>query len=264
MQGSLMSIVHRLSALAGAVAVAVVALPAHALGTGDVGFTYFNADADTWYVGALADLPAHTVVYFTDNEWNGQAVGAGGAFNTGEAFYRWDSGAQTVAAGTVIAFSAVNSTRLATTVGQFTREAVAGKTATYGLSQTAETIYAYQGSDAATPAVFVAALSTGNFSDRDGTLANTGLTADVNAVQLPYGADFGQYQGAAGSADSIVSYRARVANRGGWQQGGDGSYAGHAAAYADCLFTPTPEPGALVLMMAGAAALASQARRRKG
>lgn len=255
-----MSILHRLAALAAAVAV----MPAHALSTGDLGFTYFNADADTWYVGALADLPAHTVIYFTDNEWNGQAIGAGGAFNTGEAFYRWDSGAQTVAAGTVIAFSAVDSTRLATTVGQFTRETVAGKTATYGLSQTAETIYAYQGGDAGTPTVFLGALSTGNFSDRDGTLTNTGLSVDVNAVQLAYGSDFGQYQGPAGSADTLMQYRTHVANRGGWQQGGDGSYTNEAAAYADCLFTPTPEPGALVLMMAGAAALASQARRRKG
>lgn len=243
---------------------AAAVLPAHALGTGDIGFTYFNADADTWYVAALADLPAHSVVYFTDNEWNGQAVGAGGAFNTGEGFYRWDSGAQQVAAGTVIAFTAVDSTRLTTTVGQFSRETVAGKTASYGLSQTAETLYAYQGNNAGTPGLFLAALSTGDFSARDGQLTHTGLTAGLNAVQLAYGADFGEYNGLRGNADSIVSYRARVANKGGWNQGRDGSYASHAAAYADCLFTPTPEPGALVLMLAGAGAMVARARRQRG
>jgi len=157
----------------------------------------------------------------------------------------------------------VDSTRLATTVGQFTRTSVPGKTASYGLSQTAETLYAYQGSAADAPTVFLAALSTGDFSARDGQLTNTGLVVDQSAVQLAYGADFGQYTGPQrGNDDSIVAYRARVANKSGWNQGGDGSYASQAAAYADCLFTPTPEPGALVLMLAGAGAMAARTRRR--
>ncbi|ATG91652.1 hypothetical protein [Methylomonas koyamae] len=55
-----------------------------ALTTGDIAFTSFNADEDGFSLVAFVDIGANTTIHFNDNEWNGNAIGAGGAFNSGE------------------------------------------------------------------------------------------------------------------------------------------------------------------------------------
>ena len=79
---SVMSARSRALALAAGLLAAVSS--AHAQSAGDLMFTSFNADEDGWSMVALANLPANTTVFFTDNEWNGSAIGSGGSFNTGE------------------------------------------------------------------------------------------------------------------------------------------------------------------------------------
>ena len=66
-------------------ALLLATLNAHALEAGDIAFTAFNTDEDGWAIVALAELPVDSVIYFTENEWSGAALGAGGAFNSGEA-----------------------------------------------------------------------------------------------------------------------------------------------------------------------------------
>ena len=70
---------------------------------GDIAFVGFNADGDDDFaIVVLADLPANTIIYITDNEPN--ATGNGLAdLNEGE--MSWDTGASIITAGTVVLFT---------------------------------------------------------------------------------------------------------------------------------------------------------------
>jgi hypothetical protein len=125
-------------------ATALAALNAHALTAGDIAFNSFNADEDGFSIVALADITANTTIYFGDNEYSS------GAFNTGESYSKWVSGASLITAGTVIRFTAVDTTSLAASLGAFTRETVASSS-NWGLSASNETLYAYQGTSATAP-----------------------------------------------------------------------------------------------------------------
>ena len=77
-------------------AVAAATAPACALGTGDLAFTAFNADEDGISMVTFVNIAAGTNVVFTDNAF------VGGAFNTGERYDDWTSGAAQVGAGTAM------------------------------------------------------------------------------------------------------------------------------------------------------------------
>jgi hypothetical protein len=239
--------------------------PAHALASGDLMFAGFNADADRFAMIAMTDIGPYSSLYFTDNEWNGQAIGAGGAFNSGESYQRWETGAAVLSAGTVITFKVGTPGTLSASVGSFGDVGVPGNTG-YGLSQTAETIYAYVGNAALNPTGFIGALSSGGFSDRDGTIKGTGLVLGESAIELAFGSDFAEYNGPRGDVASVASYRQRIGNRANWVDGGDGSYGSQAidTRYFPLLLTPTPEPAGLVLALAGGALLSWRRRASRG
>src|SRR5262249_62391115 len=72
-----------------------------ALGPGSIAFVGFNADGNDGFAFIVIDpIPAGTVIRFNDNEWNGLAIGAGGAFNTGEGSLTWTNGGSDLPAGT--------------------------------------------------------------------------------------------------------------------------------------------------------------------
>src|SRR5262249_62221754 len=72
-----------------------------ALGPGSIAFVGFNADGNDGFAFIAIDtIPAGTVIQFNDNEWNGQPIGAGGAFNTGEGSLTWTNGGADLAPGT--------------------------------------------------------------------------------------------------------------------------------------------------------------------
>ncbi len=108
-------------------------MPAQALVAGDLAFTSFNADEDGWSLVTFVDLAPNTTPFFSDNEWTGRA------FNTGESDDRWSSGAATIAADTVIRFSAVDVAGLGASVGSLTRETVSGSS-NWGIANSNETI----------------------------------------------------------------------------------------------------------------------------
>src|SRR5262249_62414073 len=71
-----------------------------ALGPGSIAFVGFNADGNDGFAFIAIDtIPAGTVIQFNDNEWNGQPIGAGGAFNTGEGSLTWTNGGTDLAPG---------------------------------------------------------------------------------------------------------------------------------------------------------------------
>ncbi|GMV55673.1 MAG: hypothetical protein AMXMBFR6_14780 [Betaproteobacteria bacterium] len=238
-----------------------LALSAHAaIGAGSIAFTSFNADEDGFSIVALADIAPDTTIYFQDNEWNGSAIGAGGAFNTGEGKQTWQSGAATVLAGTVIRFNNVDSASLhGVSVGTHT---LSGDT---GINATNETLYAYLGSAIDTPTVFLAAISNGNFGS-NGKLDNTGLSVGTNAIALPASSDWHQYNGLRSGKASFAQYLPLVTDLSQWT-GHDGAVNGDFSAQIPntTAFTlaPIPEPSTWALMAAGLALVTGLSRRRR-
>jgi VCBS repeat-containing protein len=192
------------------------------LGPGSIAFVGFNADGnDDLAFVALDLIPSGTVIYFSDNEWNGSPIGAGGAFNTGESYTSWTATSD-VAAGTIVTLT--NFTGGTTSnVGTLTPVTVSGS-ANRGIAASNETVYAYLGSSATTPTTFLTAITNSTFTAADGPLTNTGLTAEVNAIALtPTGSDVAVFTGARDNQANFADYAAIINNSANWiSQDGSG------------------------------------------
>ncbi|BCU78752.1 esterase-like activity of phytase family protein [Luteolibacter sp. LG18] len=189
------------------------------LATGAIAFTGFNADGtDDLAFVALADIPAGTQIYFNDNEWNGSAIGSGGAFNTGESEYRWTAPAGGVTAGTIVTLNSISGTITAST-----GSVVYTDSTNPGMSNGADTVYAFQGTSG-TPTVFLASIT--NATGADAEIGGTGLTAGATAVVLPSSADGARYKGARSGQSSFAAYLSLIGNvAANWEDvgGGDGT-----------------------------------------
>lgn len=231
-----------------------------ALNTGDIAFTAFNADEDGWALTTFVDIAANTKIYFTDNEWTGEA------FNTGESYSSWTTGTSTISAGSVIRFSNVDTaTTLAASVGSFVRESVSGST-NYGLSQSGDTVYAYLGNSAIAATTFLTAISSAASitSVADGGLINTGLIVGETATQLANGTDYAEYSGLRADLTSFDAYKPLVANvTANWTNGGEGSFAATVPNTTAFTVAAVPEPETYALLVAGMGLVGFSARRRQ-
>jgi hypothetical protein len=239
--------------LALALALVLPARPAAAAGTqlraGDLMFSGFNADEDGWSLVALVDLAPGTELFFSDNAWNGSA------FGSGEGFLRWTSGERAIAAGTWLRFMNIDSAgRLAASSGQLERLSVPGSTLP-NLSQTAETLYAYQGGGPLVPERFVAAIGNGGFAGEAGGLAGTGLIAGRQALALPPSTDWAEYAGPRSPQVSGGEAQSRLVSLGLWQSVADGDLGARLPNVAPLDVTPIPEPWAPLLAVLGVAML---------
>lgn len=248
-----MSIVLKRSIIA--LATAVAAFNANALSAGDLAFTAYNADEDGWSLVTFVDLAANTQFYFSDNEWNGTA------FNTGESYHQWNTGGSTIAAGTVIRFSKIDTTGLSASLGTLGRVAVSGSS-NYGMSADNETVYLYQGTGATAPTTFLAAISTGAFSSEQGSLTNTGLSIVAGAVKLGNGSDYAEYTGPRSGQTSLAAYKALVSDAANWSDRGNGGYASVVPDTTAFTVTAVPEPDAAAMVVAGLGLLGFMGRRR--
>lgn len=247
-------------ALIGVAAALAAAAPAQALTTGDIAFTAFNADEDGLSFVTFVDIAANTTIYFGDNEWTGSA------FNTGESYNQWNSGAGTIAAGTVVRFSAYDQATLSASAGTLSRVTVSGS-ANWGISNSNETLYAYVGSDATTPTAFLAAITNGDFAV-DGPLTGTGLTQGVNAIRLNANAtsatpDYAEYTGTR-TGLTAAGYKALLMNPSNWTvDTTNGNYTTTVPNTTAFDITPVPEGNGLALAMTGLLGLTAATRRNK-
>lgn len=176
------------------------------LGAGAIAFVGFNADGnDNLAFVALASIAAGDTILFTDNEWNGADIGAGGAFNTGEGVVTWAAPAGGVAAGTVVTLNALKSSPPNASLGTLTKTA-----GTLDLNVTGETVYAYQGASLV-PTGFLAIIAT----QTTGATAGTGLSPS-HMVYLPNDVDIAAYSGPRANRPGFAAYLAAIGTPTNW------------------------------------------------
>ncbi len=187
-------------------------------GPGDIAITGYNADGnDNIAFVLLGDTTPNQVIYFSDKEWNGNPIGSGGAFNSGEGFIKWTAPSTPLTAGTVIEISDASTTPSATK-GTVTR------TGSFNISGTNEVLYGYLGSDEHTPTAFLTAFANNDFGS--GSINGTGLTEGTNAMRfdsVDADVDVAEYAGSRNNQSTAADYLAQIMNTGNWtHQDGSG------------------------------------------
>lgn len=219
---------------------------AHALTTGDIAFTSFNADEDGWSVVTFVDIAANSTIYFRDDEWNGSS------FNTGEGLHTWSTGAATIGAGSVIRFSKVDQASRSASIGTLS------STGDTGLNASTETIYAYLGSNINSPTTFLAGIS----SEGTTNLAPAGLVSGSSAVVVTNSTDYAVYSGPRAGQASFADYKALVGNAANWTIAVGGDQAAQIPDSTAFTITPVPEPETYAFMLAGLGMVGLMSRRR--
>lgn len=174
------------------------------VGPGDIAFIRFNADGfDDLAIVLLADADAGQRVTFNDNFYISEL----NKFSAAENSFIWEIN-QALSAGTVVTFTNLDRS---TGPGVASHGVVNGlPMRTMRLSDTAETVYAYLGTDPLFPGTFLGAISTESSS----VLTGTGLTVGQTAVILTASADEAHYKGVRNTEAAFADYRPFIGNVG--------------------------------------------------
>jgi len=148
-----------------------------------IAFTGYSAEGDDELAFvALAPIAGGDTILFTDNEWDGGTVGAGGAFNTGEGILTWTAPVGGITAGTVVQLHTPGAAGRTASLGTIT-----STVSNFALAVTGDTVYAFQGAPTTVTRV-LAVISTLSAD----SIIGTGLT---DYVLLADGTDIGAYNG---------------------------------------------------------------------
>lgn len=173
------------------------------LNTGDLSFVGFNADGnDDLAFVTFVDIPANTLVFFSDKEWDGSA------FTDGENSFYWESGSTIIPAGTIVVFNNLsNSSSISATIGT-----LSGGTA-LGNSDEAVWVYNATTADPLLPTGFITVIA--NDPNSYGVLTNTGLTDGTTALTLTSSTDIGEYIGTR-TGLTVDAYRTAINDMSNW------------------------------------------------
>ena len=205
------------------------------LAPGSIAFTGFNADGDdNLAFAALVDIPVNTVIFFTDDEWNGTDWA-----DANESAFAWVASSN-IPAGTIVAMDLLNNTHstvLPATSNFGTIVAIPDATNNPGVSASDEIIFAFQGTGALNangneiPTAFLAAIAneTGETPPIGAgySLDNTGLSeAAGTAIIFTEDDDGMRYKGPRNGKLNFSDYLTDIADRvNNWESvlGGDGT-----------------------------------------
>ncbi len=205
------------------------------LAPGSIAFTGFNADGDdNLAFAALVDIPVNTVIFFTDDEWNGTDWA-----DANESAFAWVASSN-IPAGTIVAMDLLNNTHstvLPATSNFGTIIAIPDATNNPGVSASDEIIFAFQGTGALNangneiPTAFLAAIAneTGEAPPVGAgySLDNTGLSeAAGTAIIFTEDDDGMRYKGPRNGKLNFSDYLTDIADRtNNWETvlGGDGT-----------------------------------------
>ncbi|MDO6736717.1 hypothetical protein [Wenyingzhuangia sp. 2_MG-2023] len=178
---------------------------------GDIAFIGFNADGDKDFaIVTLAELPANTIIYFTDAEPNSDGTGLD---STSEGVLDWNVGASVVDAGTVVVFTDIEAS-LTASVGTIVDSS---DDLGFNISASGDNIFATLGNPA-TGNVTKWLAGIENRNTGQGTnFAITGLNTTSTYVVIGDTAskDGGKYTGVR-TANTVAGYRTLIANEINW------------------------------------------------
>jgi hypothetical protein len=185
------------------------------LSAGDIIFVGLNTDnPDDISFVALKEIPANTIIYITENNWDGST------FPNNEAYFQWSNSSKTLA-GSVVKISnyrrgTLNGNPSAPNVNVGTVSwSITGRNHNADFANSGEAVYAYIGTSYNTPTTFLTAIANNGFNDY-GTLSGTGLTVGTNAVQFSGAQDVIWYNGSTTCSSTIANCRAMLTNPSNW------------------------------------------------
>jgi hypothetical protein len=201
------------------------------LGPGSIAFTGYNADGDdNLAFVALVDIPVNTVIFFTDEEWNGTDWA-----DFTEGLFAWTASSN-IPAGTIVTIDAASN--IYTTVNPATSNfgvvtGIPDATNNPGVSASDEAIFAFQGTGALNangievPTAFLAVIANEDAAGALYSLDNTGLSeAAGTAIIFTEDDDGVRYKGPRNGQANFAGYLPFIADRAtNWESvgGGDGT-----------------------------------------
>lgn len=218
------------------------------LNAGDMVVLGWNALSDTVTLATLVDIPAGTVIKFTDKGWD-QATDAFTTTSTGDGTITWTT-TGTIAAGTRLSLFFGGSDQSSSLTNVTTGADLSGQistttyTVTDPLNLAGDGLFIYQDTDTNPYFIFGFNNSAGVVDANgwntsisatlrdsmlpDGTNSQNALTSGINAVGIPGGGtlelDNIQYTGPTGAADR-ATWLARVTNSANWTGDNTGTIA---------------------------------------
>lgn len=264
------------------IAISALSNPAQAattLSVGDISIIGYSADkSDQFAFVPWVDLEAGTSISFTDRGWRtstnsftqnpSEEPGSSGLVPS-DGNVVWVT-PTAIAAGTVITGTLLNSNPdpLVWSTGSST-----GDFGHTGMSNSGESIFAYQGSAAAPALVFGLYYVTGGWSGSDpGQYSTTNsqlpsvLNTPIGNIAMPAGTlnDNGFFSGSMSDKNNLSDYRAQVLNTANWTIFDDDSLDNDNLAgwFSQSSFTAVPEPASMTLLGMGALGLLCQRRRK--
>ncbi len=171
----------------------------YAQNTGDVCIIGMNSDnPDKALLVTFTDIASGTVIYLTDNSWNGSGWSGSEGFKSFTLSQDWT-------AGQVVELDLTNN---AANPNIGTVQNAGG---TLALSTKGDQLYVYLGSDENTPTTFLFAVNTkGGWAT--GELDNTGLTDGTNALSFASSTDDIEYTGSRSGETTFDDYKTLIAD----------------------------------------------------